>query len=84
MRVSASATVRGSREWLVWSDGLTYASLGAATSAAEALLGPGVPLRTALIEADEAEVFFRAVFARLRTEPNVLRDGEPAAAVEST
>ena len=67
MRVSANAVVNGSREWLVWADGKTYASLGAAHSGLERALGPGVAIRDAIADPDEAVRIFRAVFgSRLR------------------
>ena len=55
MRVSAYAMVHGSREWLLWADGKTYASLGAAQSALERELPPGVAIRTAIGTAEDAE-----------------------------
>lgn len=74
MRVSARAEVRGASEWLVWSDGRTYASLGPVASSIEALVGPGVPLRDAIPTADDAERLFAAAFQRLRAEPRIIRE----------
>lgn len=74
MRVSAQGDVRGSKEWLVWSDGRTYSSLGPVASSIEALVGPGVPLRDAIPTADEAERLFGEAFKRLRTEPRIIRE----------
>jgi hypothetical protein len=76
MRVSASAEVQGNREWFVWADGKTYASLGRATSAITSILDPQVPMRTAITDADQAERLFRDAFARLHVEPRILREDD--------
>ncbi len=74
MRVSASATVHGAREWLLWADGKTYASMGAARTALERILAPGVAIRTAIPTADEAERVFREAFTKMRADPNIIRE----------
>jgi hypothetical protein len=80
MRVSASAMVHGSREWLLWADGKTYASVGAAQTALERLLPTGTALRRAIESADEAEQLFRAAFVQMRADPNIIREDSAAGA----
>ena len=76
MRVSAFAVVDGSREWLVWTDGRTYASLGAAHTSVSRTIGNGVSLRDAIASADDAERIFRAAFSRLDADPTIVREGD--------
>ncbi len=73
MRVSAQATLSGTREWFLWTDGRTYASPGAESLIASALPA-GSELRTALGDPDAAEAAFRAAFSRLHADPVITRD----------
>ena len=85
MRVSASAMVRGSREWMLWVDGKTYAAIGAAQTALDRMLPAGAALRTAIASADEAERLFRDAFIQMRADPSIIRAATaPAARSDAT